>query len=83
MSKVRFPHDSLVTKENNGTVYYEIEVDTQGRIVDFQVIISVNAVLDNEVRTKLQLTDGMWKPMFIDGRASNYKIRDKVYFEMR
>ena len=82
LSKIDFP-DSLRTKENLGSVYYEIEVDTSASIVNFRVVRSLHPVLDNEVRTKIQATQGMWKPLLVNGSKSPYRIVDHVYFELR
>jgi len=81
-NKVRFP-DSLRTKENSGIVYFELEIDTSGDISNFQILKGLHEILNEEVRTKVYLTDGMWKPLIVDGHATNYKIRDRFYFELR
>ena len=81
-SKVRFP-DSLRTKENTGIVYFEVEIDTRGHISNFKILQGLHETLNEEVRTKVYLTDGMWKPLIVDGNPTNYKIRDRFYFELR
>lgn len=82
-SKIRWPHDSLMTTKNLGHVFFDVELDTLGRIVDFIVIHSPNPLLDQEVRTKLLATQGMWKPLLVDRRASPCIVREHVYFEFR
>ena len=82
-SKVRWPHDSLMTNKNLGHVFFDVELDTLGRIVDFMVIHSPNPLLDQEVRTELLATQGMWKPLVVDGRMSPCIEREHVHFEFR
>lgn len=82
LSKVTFP-DSLRTKQNSGLVFFEIQLDTSGHITAVQIIKPLNDLLDNEVRSKLYATEGMWQPLVVDGKARPYVIRDKVYFELR
>ncbi|MBL7981196.1 MAG: hypothetical protein JNL52_05240 [Flavobacteriales bacterium] len=82
-SKIRWPHDSLMTNKNLGRVYFDVELDTLGRIVNFTVIHSPNPLLEQEVRTKLLATQGLWKPLVVDGQVSPCQVRDHVYFEFR
>jgi hypothetical protein len=72
-----------MTNKNLGHVFFDVELDTLGRIVDFMVIHWPNPLLDQEVRTELLATQGMWKPLVVDGRMSPCIVREHVYFEFR
>jgi len=67
----------------DGFIFFELQIDTSGYIVDFKVIRSVDALMDKEIEKKIYLTDGKWKIMTENGRKVNYRIIDKVYFELR
>ena len=81
-SKLQYPsqlkQDTIV-----GIVYFEIEIDTGGFIVEFKILRGVTPLMDEEVENKIYLTNGKWSPVFKKGRKVNYRIVDRVYFELR
>ncbi|MBP6511204.1 MAG: energy transducer TonB [Bacteroidia bacterium] len=81
-SKIRFPAE-LKSEKIIGNVYFEIEIDTTGNIIDFKILKGVSPLMDKEVENKIYLTNGKWIPMIKNGNKTNYKLIEKVYFELR
>lgn len=81
-SNVKYPMEKR-SEGIIGTVYFQFEVDTVGNVVNFLIRRGVDPVLDQEVASKIELTNGKWKPLYLNGERSNYIIRDKIYFELR
>jgi outer membrane biosynthesis protein TonB len=81
-SKIIYPQR---LKEENilGSVYYELLIDTIGYIKNVKIIKSPHPLFSEEVTAKIKLTNGLWKPYYIDGKKSKYYIRETVYFELR
>ena len=80
--QVKYP-DSLQEEQITGTVYFRIEIDTSGSIVNFEKIRGVHPLMDKEVEDKIYLTNGMWKPLLVEGKKVNYQVVEKVYFRIR
>ncbi len=81
-SKLKYP-ESLRREKVTGIVFYEIEIDTTGHILWVKILRGVTPLMDQEVESKIWLTDGKWKPFLDNGMKVNYRIIDKVYFELR
>jgi hypothetical protein len=78
-SKVEYPEE-LKAEKLSKTVYFRIEIDTTGLIVNFKIVRGGHPLMDKEVEEKIYLTNGKWKPMSKDGEMINYFINEKVYF---
>lgn len=81
-SKLQYPEE-LKDEKITGSVYFEIEIDTSGVIVDFNIIKGVTPLMDQEVEKKIYLTNGKWGAVIRNGKKVNYRIVEKVYFELR
>lgn len=80
--KLEYPKE-LKVKKITGNIYYELEIDTMGNISNFKIIRALDPILEKEIKSKIYLTNGMWIPMVNNGVKINYRIIDKVYFELR
>jgi hypothetical protein len=66
----------------NGRVYFEIAVDTSGKM-KAEIIRTIDERLDPIVLKALEKTQGKWKPMLVNGRKQEYYYIDYVFFEIR
>lgn len=82
LTKIEYP-DSLLEEQKTGTVYFRIEIDTSGSIINFEKVRGVHPLMDKEVEDKIYLTNGMWKPLLVEGKKVNYQVVEKVYFRIR
>lgn len=66
-----------------GTVYYMVQIDTSGCITDLEILRGVSPLMDAEVQKEIYITEGHWKPLWREERKVNYRIVERVYFELR
>jgi protein TonB len=81
-NNIEYP-DSLKKQKIFGLVFYEFEIDTAGHIIDVKILRGVHPFLDEQVRSAIYVTNGRWKPMIINEKATNYRISNNFYFELR
>ena len=63
-----------------GTEVVEFKVTTEGNIMDFKIVNSISAEIDNEVIRVLKVTDGKWKPGLVNGAPVDMKKEVSVAF---
>lgn len=78
-NKIHVP-DSLKKKENVGTVYFTLEIDTLGNVSGFECLRSPIQAFCEEVDRKILLTNGMWKPMVLNDRKHSYRVTGYQHF---
>lgn len=81
-NKIEYPK-VLKAEKITGSVFFEIEIDTNGSIINFKIVKGVHPLMDKEVENKIYLTNGKWIPLVVDEKKVNYKIIKSVYFEFR
>ncbi len=78
-NKIHVP-DSLKKKEHVGTVFFTLEIDTLGSVSGFECLRFPIQAFCEEVGRKILLTNGMWKPMVINGRKHSYRVTAYQHF---
>ena len=81
LTKMKYP-ESLQKDKIIGTVFFEIEIDTNGIIVNFKIVRSLHPLLDKEVEDKIYLTNGKWKPLLVNEKKVNYRLIEKATFRI-
>lgn len=79
LNNLVYPEDTK--KEGvGGTVYYVLEIDTNGFVSRFSLLRAVYPSIDKEVESKIYLTNQKWKPMFIENKRVKYSITESIKF---
>jgi tetratricopeptide (TPR) repeat protein len=65
---VCYPQKAIQCKRE-GTEMVQYTITAQGNITGITITNSVCPLIDNEIKTALQNTDGMWRPSTINGEA--------------
>ena len=82
INNLKYPEENS-KKFIEGTEVIRFTVNPSGNLSDFKVINSVSPLIDEEVISVLQSTNGMWIPAYVDGKPVPMEKEISLIFEIQ